>query len=186
MGTFSPFAIIDYQFTLPLTWLSFTAQKQDQHALLNWSTASEFNTKNYQVQHSTDGVSWSTVGLVSATGNISNTRNYSFTHMLPASGSNYYRLLQADIDGRSSYSDVVRLVFGDINTSLKIMNNPVVNGQLQVLANKALYINILNTKGQLLLSRQLNAGVQSLDVSSFASGIYLLQTANEILKFIKK
>ena len=106
--------------------------------------------------------------------------------MLPASGSNYYRLLQSDIDGRSSYSNVVKLVFGEINTSVKIMNNPVVNGQLQVLTNKALYINILNTKGQLLLSKQLNAGVQSIDVSSFASGIYMLQTTNETLKFIKK
>ena len=186
MGTFSPFAIIDYQFTLPLTWLSFTAQKQDQHALLNWSTASEFNTKNYQVQHSIDGVTWSTVGSVTATGSISNSKNYSFTHMLPASGNNYYRLLQADLDGRSSYSDVVRLVFGDISNSVKIISNPVVDGQLQVLTNKAVFINILNTKGQLLLSKQLNAGMQRIDVSSFASGIYLLQTANETLKFIKK
>ena len=185
-GTFSPFAILDFQYTLPLNWVSFTAQKQDQHALLNWTTASELNTKNYQVQHSVDGINWSSIGTVAATGNYSSTKNYSFTHLLPAKGNNYYRLLQADIDGRSSLSDVVRLVFGEQTSSVKLMNNPVVGGQLQVLTNQPLFVTVLNTKGQLLLSKQLNAGLQTIDVNKLSAGIYLLRTANESIKFVKE
>lgn len=185
-GSFSPFAILDFQYTLPLTWLSFTAEKQQQHALLNWTTASEFNTKNYQVQHSTDGINWSAIGTVTAAGNYSSTKNYSFTHLLPANGNNYYRLLQSDMDGRSSLSDVARLVFGDQASSVKLMNNPVVGGQMQVLTNQPMVVTVLNSKGQLLLSKQLTAGLQTIDVSKFSAGIYLLRTATETIMFVKE
>ena len=41
---------------LPLTWLSFTATKQNQTALLKWATAQEQNTRNFTVQRSFNGI----------------------------------------------------------------------------------------------------------------------------------
>ena len=90
------------------------------------------------------------------------------------------------MDGRLGYSEVARLAFGEVDATAKIMNNPVSNGLLQLLVTKAGFIGIFNTRGQLLLSRQLNAGINTIDVSGFTNGIYLLKTENETLKFIKR
>ena len=58
----------------PVTWQSFTAEKQGSASLLKWSTGSEQNTKDFEVQHSTNTVSWTPLGTVAAAGNSTTTR----------------------------------------------------------------------------------------------------------------
>lgn len=43
--------------SLPVTWQSFTATEQGSGALLQWSTASEQNTKDFVVEYSTNAMS---------------------------------------------------------------------------------------------------------------------------------
>ena len=89
-GSFSPFSVMEGSFTLPVSWLSFTAHKQTSGALLNWSTALEQGTDSYTIQHSIDGVSWKTIGVKPAAGNSSTIQQYTFIHPHPAAGINYY------------------------------------------------------------------------------------------------
>ena len=42
--------------TLPVTIISFTAEKVANSVLLQWSTASEENTKDFTIQHTTGNV----------------------------------------------------------------------------------------------------------------------------------
>lgn len=101
--------------TLPVTWQSFTAQKKSAYVELNWSTASEQNTRDFEVQHSTNTQDWSMLGTVNAAGNSTTTRQYSFIHASPIKGGiyNYYRIKQRDLDDKCSFSKIVSIRYDE-------------------------------------------------------------------------
>jgi len=161
---------------LPVTGLGFTAQKQAGHVLLNWQTATEQNSRSFNIQHSEQGVAFKTVGTVQAAGNSSNTKRYHFTHQQPAKGYNYYRLEQTDIDGRSSYSAVASVFFD--NPGFGLLTNPVSNKQVQVRSSSKQVLSLLTNDGRRLMKINLAAGVNTINVAHLPAGIYLLRTAN--------
>ncbi|MGC4035829.1 MAG: T9SS type A sorting domain-containing protein [Chitinophagaceae bacterium] len=163
---------------LPLQWLSFVVQKQNNTALLKWSTIREQNTKEFIVQHSSDGSKWNDIGVVAATGNYATTSDYSFTHTTPGS-INYYRIQQVDIDNRSSYSDVRSLFFNSSFALFTVLNNPVANGRLSIVANKPLIISLFSIDGKLIWKKNVSAGNNTFDVSGYKKGIYLLSAGEE-------
>ena len=169
---------------LPVTILNFTARKADNTVLLNWSTASEQNSKDFQVQFSTDGQNWTTVGIIAAAGNSTSIQEYSFVHANPVYGINYYRLLQQDLDGRSTYSKVISIIFTSQTKVILVYPNPVVDGILNLQLQNATVVSLYDNIGKLVLRQQLFAGAQQLDVSKFAKGLYQLKAGEETLKII--
>jgi hypothetical protein len=169
---------------LPLTWLSFNAQKQVSSVLLTWSTASELNTQDFLVQHSTDGTNWTTIGTVQSVGTSNNTEDYSYLHTKPITGLNYYRLLQRDIDARSSYSKTVSVLYSSKNKSLITSSNSIASGTLDLLLQESATIAIFNSSGQLILTKELAAGKQQIPIGNFAKGVYLLKAGEVTEKFI--
>ena len=169
-------------FALPLNWLFFTAVKNsNQSVLLRWITAQEQNTRNFTVQHSIDGLNWSAIGTVPASGNANG--NYSFIHTSPANGINYYRILQTDRDNRFNYSETrtVNFAFG---ASFVILNNPAIGGTVSVQVNTATQLSMYSADGKLVWTSKVNAGLHQIDVSSFAKGTYLLVNTERVAKKI--
>lgn len=72
IGSWSPFALGSTDLTnapLPLNFLGISAQRQsDGSRLISWDVAQELNVKNYIVERSTDGTSYTDAGAVVATG----------------------------------------------------------------------------------------------------------------------
>lgn len=169
---------------LPLQWLSFTAQAQGSDVLLQWSTATEQNTKDFIIQRSSDGSSWSTIGQVAAAGNSSTVSNYSYVDGKPNTGINYYRILQEDRDDHFSYSKVVAVRFDALKVTFTILNNPVTNGMLQLQVNTPSVLNIYNSSGSLLLRQHLNTGPVSIDLSSYPKGMYWLKAGENVQKIL--
>lgn len=169
---------------LPLAWLSFTATKQNQTALLKWATTQEQNTRNFTVQHIANGTSWTGIGTILATGNNNITSNYSYIHTNPVTGINYYRILQTDLDNRSSYSAIRTLQFTKTDESFTIIGNPVTNNVLTVQVNEAITLALYTADGKLLLQENVNAGTKTIDVSRYAKGTYLLKTNSTTLKVV--
>jgi hypothetical protein len=92
---------------LPVRVIYFSAEKSDQKALLRWTASGEANTV-FTVQHATDGVNFTSIGTVKATGNGNTATNYTFTHPNPAPGRNYYQLqISGDPSTRTAYSAIV-------------------------------------------------------------------------------
>jgi hypothetical protein len=118
--------IVTVELALPVTWLRFNAALKDNDVLLTWSTASESNNEGFDVQRSTDGREWQTIGFVPGAGTTSEVQNYSFTDpslfTLHASLL-YYRLMQKDFDGATDYSPV-RVVELDNKGGLRVFPNP--------------------------------------------------------------
>lgn len=160
---------------LPLTWLDFSATRRGNQADLRWRTAAEHNTKDFVVQHSTDGFRWKSIGNVVATGINEQEQVYSFLHLNPQTGVNYYRLLQRDADGQAHFSKVVSLDLNEINRQVRVYPNPAINGVLTLQLQKAGTIQVYNSQGALVLEKTLPAGVHTLSLAAFGKGIYTVR-----------
>ena len=164
---------------LPVTWLSFTAVKKESTSVLNWSTASEENSQDFLVQHSTTGREWNTLGTVKAAGNATTQRDYTFTHYSPMPGYNYYRLIQRDINGKYDYSRVVSVLMDKSDIKLKVFPNPVQDGKLNLIIKEPSQVILFDAMGRQVLSKWVGAGLQTLNVSSLSNGVYYVRVNNE-------
>ena len=181
---FSGFIVQTATFTLPVNWTSFTVNKQNQSVVLNWSTATEQNTKDFTVQYSTDGVNWNNAAILAAAGNSSSTRSYRYVHHNPAKGYNYYRIMQTDLDGKTNYSEVRVLDLSGDHAAFTIANNKVSNGIVQVQVHQTVSISLYEVSGKLLWKKQFTPGSQNLDVSSYSKGVYLLSAEGKSQKIL--
>lgn len=159
--------------TLPLHWLKFTGSRQGNAVVLNWLTADEQGTKDFLVEHSTNGQQWDTIGKVNASVSGSREQRYSFTHETAGKEMNMYRLLQRDHDGRSSYSPVVVIASKNAEP-LKVFPNPVTNGNLQIKITSPELVRVYNSAGILIIEKKLPAGLSTLDMNGFAKGVYMI------------
>lgn len=105
------YLLLGFSAALPVSLLSFTATGDNGKTLLNWSTAQEQNSDHFDIEHSTDGISFSSIGQVAAANNSSLKTDYSFTDAMPVAGANYYRLKMVDLDGQFTYSKVAIVNF---------------------------------------------------------------------------
>ena len=160
---------------LPLVWLSFTATKQNKKALLKWATAQEQNTRNFEVQHSSNGINWGGIATRPAAGNSNTNSNYRYIHTTPVTGINYYRILQNDINNRNSYSDIRTLKFTADDEPFIILGNPVTNDVLTVQVNMATGLAFYTADGKLLWQEAVSAGTRYIDVSRYVKGVYFLK-----------
>lgn len=169
---------------LPLGLLNFEGQLKDNNVLLNWSTSFEQGSKGFEIQRSYDGINFTAIGYVSAAGNSTAPRSYSFTDPSIAQENNYYRLKQIDLDDRFTYSKVVLVKDPNLATKpFTVLSNPfsdhidIVFGQMPL---GKVGIRLLDMTGKQLLVRSSEQTVGNrmrIDLSgiSISSGIYLLE-----------
>lgn len=108
---------------LPVTLISFKGQLQENSVLLEWTTGVEQHSKNFEVERSTDGSTYATIGKVNAAGNSVAQKQYSFRDR-DLSEVNYYRLRINDIDGHSRLSNVVMVRYKASEQQVWINGNP--------------------------------------------------------------
>lgn len=169
---------------IPVTFLYFNANKQSAtSALLNWKTSQEINSSYFDVERSIDAVNFVYIGRVSAAGNSQIPVEYYFTDNHPATGLNYYRLKQVDIDAHFVYTPTRLVRFGESGTGLvKYYPNPtsgVLNIELtQQMISEAKVINITNLAGIVLNQFKLESNgnaILQVDLSRYPKGIYFIQ-----------
>ncbi len=86
-----------------------SAKEVDMGNLLTWSTSEETATDNFQIQKSEDGILFTPVGEVAASGTTQDGKSYRFLDPSIGDSKVYYRLLQVDIDGRSAFTHIAVL-----------------------------------------------------------------------------
>jgi len=165
---------------LPVTLTGFEVSRQGNLAMLQWQTAQEQNSRDFTIERSADGLSYTSIGNVQATGNSSGPRDYSFTDAAPLNGKNYYRLKQFDLDGHFTYSDVRALDFLPGNRlSWWLAGNKTLSIQLKQGHNERYTIADMN--GRSLQQGQLSAGTARLQ--PLTPGVYVIKvitTAGEL------
>jgi len=100
-------------------------------------------------------------------------------------GNNYYRILQIDIDGTSSYSTIATCNFvGKAkNASLKIFPNPT-DGNITVIAfsvydvKSEKQITIENTLGEIIYRKTIDGSIDKISIDALSKapkGIYIIR-----------
>ncbi|OON71005.1 hypothetical protein B0919_03130 [Hymenobacter sp. CRA2] len=102
---FSRWTLGEQSAPLPVGLTAFRAQRQQQAAVLTWTTATEHSSRGFGVEVSTDGRTFRQLNFVaSPTPNSTNARNYRYVDTEPGKhGLRYYRLRQDDLDGKTTY-----------------------------------------------------------------------------------
>lgn len=201
---FSRYALSNVDGPLPVNFLSFSGYKSGSVNKLQWTTASEQNCLGFEVQRSTDGINFSSIGFVNTLaigGNSTDRLSYNFNDNNVAGEKQYYRIRQVDIDNHGRLSNVILLKGSKplIVSIDGIYPNPA-NNEINVLLaaparDKATLI-VTDISGRVLLQQLVNVetGINSIpvNISRFASGTYLIKLAGQTsvesagAKFIKQ
>jgi subtilisin-like proprotein convertase family protein len=167
--------------SLPVNWLDFTAKRNgDKAVLVQWSTASELNNKFYEVQRSTNGTEFGTIGTVNAGSASTGVQQYLFNDLRPFAGVNYYRLKQVDKDGRFTYSAIVKVMMPNNKTIYTLTPNPAVTSTTFTALSEMKQVNLrmMDVSGKTVYSTYsslIKAGeTLVLPVSGLAKGYYLV------------
>lgn len=91
---------------VPVVLNSFTVTNNTNKLQLNWSTAYEKNVKRFLVQRSTDSVNFSALAAVTATGNDSTGRSYTYLDTVVRKVKQFYRLDVIVADTHYIYSAI--------------------------------------------------------------------------------
>jgi hypothetical protein len=170
---------------LPVTLINFTATAiANKYIELDWSTATEINNSGFQIERSSDGSTYESLGWVQGHGNSTMQNDYKYSDMTALPGIvYYYRLKQEDVDGNYAYSPVVSAnLTGSLGFSLEsLVPNPASDQvSIGVISNVSAVTTITMTDmlGREILKRpwEVNVGynVQEFDLSSMAEGAYIV------------
>lgn len=159
--------------------LNFQGRLNNDQVSLSWNTASEVNNKGFNVERSTDGSSFHNIGFIPtavAGGNSSDMLAYSFIDASPVhSVINYYRLVQTDLNGQSTYSrDIVQVKGPGLELGLQLYPNPAKNRITVSGLTVGSSIQIISVNGQQIRAFKATSTTQNIDISALASGVYLL------------
>jgi len=146
---------------LPVKLSQFEGVLRNGIIKLNWKTATEQNTKLFEIERSPDGVNFGKIGEVKAS-NIMNGASYSFTDELPVSGYNYYRLKIIDEDRKYSYSTIVIIsVRKSEGITWNVYPNPSPNGVVSVNIFGKLdgncQLKVVDVNGRLMITKNMGS-----------------------------
>jgi hypothetical protein len=168
---------------LPVTFESFTVEPVAAGTLIKWVVSAEINTAWYEVEKSTDGVNFTSLRTLPATGINGGTQSYNFTDSSLNAGKTFYRIRATDRDSRSSYS-AIRFINGQQNgLALTVYPNPVTDKISIILPQSwqgvTSRIQVINATGQLVLDKRGTLLQNDLNVSMLAPGTYLVQVTSD-------
>jgi len=110
---FSPYMVGNDDQVFPVTLLAFWgAPTADGRAVdLYWRTAGEVNCSHFDIERSTDALTFAPIGSLAGAGTTVQPQNYHHTDVaLPANAQTlYYRLRQVDFNGQYTYSNLVEV-----------------------------------------------------------------------------
>lgn len=88
---------------LPVELASFTSSVNRRDVKLSWSTASETNNSGFEIERSSETISWQKIGVAAGNGTTASVSNYTFIDNGLSTGTYNYRLKQIDFNGNFEY-----------------------------------------------------------------------------------
>jgi uncharacterized protein YaiE (UPF0345 family) len=190
--SFSPFALGSVTQSLPARLISFSGYRQNNINILKWETATEQNSKGFYIERSADGSNFTDVGFVasrSQSGNSNTTLGYQFTDNQAAGPLQYYRLRQADFNGRETRSAII-VINGKAPAGLTIITaspNPVkniTNVMISLPAREVITINIYDSQGKIVKTQQASmyegTNTAEVNLSNLQPGTYIMHATGAI------
>ena len=185
---FSGFFVKTTANALPVTIVSFAATAQSDKVVLQWSTATEINSREFKIQRSIDGTNFETIGYMAAAGNSNVLRNYVFNDIQGAGLKGqvlYYRIVETDLDGKEFYSVTRNVKIGGSGNSLVLAYNPVRDEALlkyQCTSRENVQVHVIDHLGRVVAAMQqvVQPGMNEIRIKTgnLVKGIYEVELNN--------
>jgi hypothetical protein len=178
--SFSPFSVGLPAFVLIAELIDFKAISHKSTVDLLWQTASEKEMLHFDIEQSTDGLSFSKIGETKA---VNKANSYIFNVQRPLSINAYFRLKIVNSDGSFTYSKVLSVAFGK-DLTVKAFPNPIQNElTIDVFSDsKQLDIQVIDVLGRSIYQKNESntEGSKLLTVNTleWLSGIYFLKISD--------
>lgn len=162
---------------LPAELISFTSECENDESVLKWSTASEDRVDYFEIESTTNGFVFQTIGKVKAAGTSTELLNYT----LPIEESNfkrYFRIKTVDIDGQEEISD---LISEKTCHSTKLIETYRFENNLLEFSNtnEFLHFELQTTAGQKVnFTEYFSGSMTEILTNQLAGGIYFLTIFN--------
>lgn len=178
-GTFAVFdnlSVGPQNSPLPVNFIGLVAQRNNKNVDLKWDVSEEVNVKEYQVESSTTGSSFTSVGTATAKGKSI----YTLTNFNAPAGTVYYRIKSLDIDGGYKYSGILKLN-GNNSYSPGLLLYPMPATNEVTVQHRKLNANaklmITSADGQIvkMINPIQGASHTPVDITTLAKGIYFIR-----------
>ncbi|MEP7165985.1 MAG: hypothetical protein ABI741_14880 [Ferruginibacter sp.] len=171
---------------IPLTLLSFNATANDANkkAMLTWNTSAEINTRSFGVERSFEGRNFVHIEFMNASGQGDHIYHTSVQMKAPIE---YYRLKMIDIDGRFTYSDIVKVKLSKAGDGLLILTNPVKEKLVIEVLDKELANTtavLVDNLGRIVFKFLLHEGRQEVSIGNLSAGTYYLRAGIAVKKIL--
>lgn len=176
---------------LPVNFVGFDARKTSNGNQLSWKVAAEQNVNHYEVERSEDGRNFTSVYSVLAI------KRDTYTYLDPNAGSTaYYRIKDVDNDGHFKYSNIARIVNGQLSIVIKAFPQPVINQltvQHSTISSTTGLLTISSADGRIVsVVRPAPGSMQTnVDMTKLQNGLYVVRFddgngATETMKVVKQ
>ena len=183
---FSGFFVKTSSSVLPVQWLRVSGySNMQQLPVISWQV-NENTVARYEIETSTDGVSFIKTTTVNSKSN--GTNDYTYTQPTPLYKTTFYRVKQIDMDGQYSYSAVIKLQPPE-NRMASVFPNPVDNIALlsvdrSLLNSKA---SLVDMQGKILQTVLINNTTVNIAMQGYAKALYFVKLKNgATIKIIKQ
>ncbi|MBL7713252.1 MAG: T9SS type A sorting domain-containing protein [Chitinophagaceae bacterium] len=161
-----------------------------QEAAVSFTTGKENNIVKFQLQHSIDGKTYTTITTFDPKGDNS---TYSYEHITAVEGTNYYRLAMLDANGDYSVSQTVTTVVdcSQQDPVVILYPNPARDFvKIAGLSGKS-QVRILNMHGRVMSELSTSNSIETIDISMLPAAPYVAEVLTSVkrnitaIKFIK-
>ncbi len=181
---------------LPVELALFDATLQNEQVDLYWATQTERSNAYFTIERSADAQNFTEIARLPGAGTSEEPQEYFTVDPNPQIGTNYYRLVQYDLDGHFEYLGT-RAVEYNWESSFTIVGNPVrdqLNLKIQLpQQQQQLIMEIYSASGTNVLRETLQTSGgyfdHQLPVKHLQRGVYFLKIGNKqmfrTLRFVK-
>ena len=169
--------------TVAASLMSFQGKQKSKTISLEWTTTIEVNNKYFDVQRSSDGSHFNSLGRVIAIGTSQTQSSYIFSDVRPSEDQNMYRLAMVDQDGDIDYSNIIQVNYNlEEHNQFEIYPNPVLNEmtlEINSSVTQQAYFQIFNTTGKIfkegLIHFEKGTNSFNFNISDTQKGLYFIR-----------
>lgn len=174
---------------LPVKLSDYAARQiEGKKVLVSWATLTEQNSDHFTIERGSNGNTFESIGTVRSNKNGLTGSKYSFTDKNPFIGTNYYRLVQVDVDGKKTYYDTKQVTLANNNGSASIYPNPVKGQRFDLTFgqpfNQDINVQVMDLTGKAIPAKFEKATENKITVnliSKPAAGLYLVKVDGKVV-----
>jgi hypothetical protein len=174
---------------MPVTLVDFSGNTTSGNTNLSWTTSTELNAKEYEVQRSSNGDDFTTIGTVGAKGNTYTETTYQYTDYHVGSGTHLYRLKMIDQNESFKFSKTLQFTI-ESRVDVQVIGNPFTNSIKLVLPDHkgTATVRLFDAVGKLVLTHS-TAQSTTVDLPvnpQLPKGLYILETIVNNQRYMHK